>query len=71
VRIIVDQLGVDESEVTSSVSFEVDLDADSLDLIKLTMEVEAVFKVTISDEVVVQLATAKEVQGYLIGRSTL
>jgi hypothetical protein len=35
------------------------------------MEVEAVFKVTISDEVVVQLATAKEVQGYLIGRSTL
>jgi acyl carrier protein len=49
-KIIVDQLGVDESEVVPSASFVEDLNADSLDLVELIMSLEEEFKVQISDE---------------------
>lgn len=48
--ILVEQLGVDPSEVTEEASFQEDLNADSLDLVELIMEMEDRFKVKIPDE---------------------
>jgi acyl carrier protein len=49
-EVLVEQLGVDEADVTESASFQEDLDADSLDLVELIMELEDQFGVKISDE---------------------
>ena len=48
--IIVDKLGVDESEVTPQASFTNDLGADSLDTVELIMELEKEFDVQIPDD---------------------
>ena len=48
--IIVDKLGVDESEVTPNASFTNDLGADSLDTVELIMEFEKVFDITIPED---------------------
>ena len=48
--IIVDKLGVEESEVTETASFTNDLGADSLDTVELLMEFEKVFGIKIPDE---------------------
>jgi acyl carrier protein len=49
-KIIVEQLGVDDEEVTSEASFVEDLNADSLDLVELIMSLEEEFGMEISDE---------------------
>ncbi len=49
-NVLVEQLGVDEGEVTEEANFQEDLDADSLDLVELIMELEDQFGVKISDE---------------------
>jgi acyl carrier protein len=49
-KIIVEQLGVDEEEVTVQASFVEDLNADSLDLVELIMSLEEEFGMEISDE---------------------
>ncbi|MEO8245623.1 MAG: acyl carrier protein [Chloroflexota bacterium] len=49
-KIIVEQLGVDEEEVTIGASFVEDLNADSLDLVELIMSLEEEFGMEISDE---------------------
>ena len=49
-KIIVEQLGVDEEEVTPTASFVEDLNADSLDLVELIMSLEEEFGLEISDE---------------------
>ena len=49
-KIIVEQLGVDEEEVTTEASFVEDLNADSLDLVELIMSLEEEFGMEISDE---------------------
>lgn len=49
-EIIVDQLGVDESEVTPEAKFVDDLGADSLDIVELVMALEEEFDMEISDE---------------------
>ena len=49
-KIIVEQLGVDEEEVTPAASFVEDLNADSLDLVELIMTLEEKFGMEISDE---------------------
>jgi acyl carrier protein len=49
-KIIVEQLGVDEEEVTPQASFVEDLNADSLDLVELIMSLEEEFGMEISDE---------------------
>ena len=48
--IIVDKLGVDESEVTNEASFTNDLGADSLDTVELIMELEKEFDIQIPDD---------------------
>ncbi len=50
VNIIVDKLGVEESEVTNEASFTNDLGADSLDTVELIMEFEKEFNLSIPDE---------------------
>jgi acyl carrier protein len=49
-KLIVEQLGVDEGEVTPQASFVEDLNADSLDLVELIMSLEEEFGMEISDE---------------------
>ena len=55
--IIVDKLGVEESEVTETASFTNDLGADSLDTVELLMEFEMVFGIKIPDEETSGIAT--------------
>src|ERR1700686_3985683 len=50
-QIIVEQLGVDEGEVTSNASFVDDLGADSLDTVELVMAFEEAFEIQIPDEI--------------------
>lgn len=64
-KIIVDQLGVDESEVVPSASFVEDLNADSLDLVELIMSLEEEFKLQISDEDAEKITTVQEAQDYI------
>ena len=64
-RIIVDRLGVDESEVTPEASFKDDLGADSLDIVELVMELEDEFDMEISDEDAEKITTVGEVVTYI------
>jgi len=63
--IIVDQLGVDEAEVTLEASFRDDLDADSLDLVELIMAFEEQFGGEISDEEAQKITTVGEAVEFL------
>ena len=58
--IIVDKLGVEESEVTESANFTNDLGADSLDTVELLMEFEKVFDIKIPDEETSTIATVQD-----------
>ncbi len=63
--IIVEQLGVEESEVVQSASFTEDLNADSLDLVELIMSLEEEFKLQISDEDAEKITTVGEAEEYI------
>ena len=58
--IIVDKLGVEESEVTETANFTNDLGADSLDTVELLMEFEKVFGIKIPDEETSTIATVAD-----------
>lgn len=64
-KIIVDKLGVDESEVTPEASFTDDLGADSLDTVELIMEFEKEFDISIPDEEAEKIATVGDAISYL------
>ena len=64
-KIIVDQLGVDESEVTLRASFVDDLGADSLDTVELVMALEEEFGIEIPDEDAEKLLTVEDVINYI------
>ncbi len=56
-KIVIDKLGVDESEVTNEASFTNDLGADSLDTVELIMEFEKEFDISIPDEEAEKIGT--------------
>ena len=64
-KIIVDKLGVDESEVTPEASFTNDLGADSLDTVELIMEFEKEFDLSIPDEQAENIHTVGHAIEYL------
>ena len=63
--IIVDKLGVDESEVTPEASFTNDLGADSLDTVELIMEFEKEFNIAIPDDQAEKINTVGEAIAYI------
>ncbi len=64
-KIIVDQLGVDESKITEDSSFVDDLGADSLDIVELIMAFEEEFDMEIPDEDAEKIKTVGDVVKYL------
>ncbi len=66
--IVVELLGVDESKVTMDARFREDLEADSLDLVELIMELESAFGAEISDEEAQQISTVGEAVQYILER---
>ena len=63
--IIVDKLGVDESEVTTTASFTDDLGADSLDTVELIMEFEKEFDVQIPDDKAEKITTVGDAISFI------
>ena len=63
--IIVDKLGVNESEVTNEAGFTNDLGADSLDTVELIMEFEKEFNISIPDDQAENIATVGQAISYL------
>ena len=63
--IVVDQLGVDEGQVTEDASFVDDLGADSLDTVELIMAFEEEFDIEIPDEDAQKIKTVKDVIEYI------
>lgn len=64
-KIIVDKLGVEESQVTPEASFTNDLGADSLDTVELIMEFEKEFQISIPDEQAETIGTVGQAIEYL------
>jgi acyl carrier protein len=67
-KIIVEQLGVEESKVTMEANFRKDLEADSLDLVELIMAFEEEFGGSISDEEAQKIATVGDAVRFLQSR---
>ena len=63
--IIVDKLGVEESEVTPEASFTNDLGADSLDTVELIMEFEKEFGISIPDDQAEKIQTVGDAISYI------
>ena len=64
-QIVVEQLGVEESEVTLSASFVDDLGADSLDQVELVMAFEEAFGIEVPDEDAEKMTTVKDAIEYI------
>ncbi len=67
--VIVDQLGVDESDVTMEANFVDDLGADSLDIVELIMGLETEFDLEIPDEDAEKIATVGDAVNYIKERA--
>ncbi len=70
-QIIVDQLGIEESDVTPSASFIDDLGADSLDRVELIMAFEEAFDLEIPDEEAEKIKTVQDAISYIETNSKL
>ncbi|MBN8234420.1 acyl carrier protein [Halobacillus kuroshimensis] len=68
-QIIVDRLDVDESKVVMEASFKEDLEADSLDVVELVMELEDEFDMEISDEEAEKINTVGDAVNYISSQS--
>ncbi|WP_088041251.1 acyl carrier protein [Bacillus sp. EAC] len=64
-KIIVDRLGVEESEIAITSRFKEDLDADSLDIVELVMQLEDEFELEIADEDAEKIVTVGDVVNYI------
>lgn len=69
-EITAERLGVDEGDVTPEASFREDLEADSLDLVELIMELEEAFGMEIPDEEAEQITTVEEAVDYVAEHQT-
>jgi acyl carrier protein len=69
-QIIVEQLGVDESQVDSNASFVDDLGADSLDIVELVMAFEEAFELEIPDEDAEKIGTVKDAVDYIEAKTS-
>ena len=69
-QIIVEQLGVDEGQVTNDASFVDDLGADSLDIVELVMAFEEAFELEIPDEDAEKIQTVKDAIEYIEKKTT-
>lgn len=67
-KIVVEQLGVKEEEVTTDASFVDDLGADSLDTVELVMALEEEFETEIPDEDAEKIITIKDAVNYVVER---
>ena len=67
-KIVVEQLGVKEDEVTNDASFVDDLGADSLDTVELVMALEEEFETEIPDEDAEKIVTIKDAVNYIVTR---
>ena len=67
-KIVVEQLGVKEEEVTANASFVDDLGADSLDVVELVMALEEAFDIEIPDEDAELMNTIGDVESYVTKR---
>ena len=68
-ELVVDQLGVEEDEVTMEASMQDDLGADSLDLVDLVMSVEEEFGVKVADEDLENIKTVGDIENYIEDRA--
>jgi acyl carrier protein len=68
-QIIVEQLQVDEAEVTPNASFQEDLGADSLDVVELVMQFEEAFDIEIPDEDAEKIKTVKDAIDYIVAHA--
>ena len=68
-ELVVDQLGVEEDEVTMEASMQDDLGADSLDLVDLVMSVEEEFGVKVADEDLGNIKTVGDIVNYIEDRA--
>jgi acyl carrier protein len=64
-KVIVERLEVDESKVTMEASFKDDLEADSLDIVELVMELEDEFDMEISDDEAEKISTVGDAVNYI------
>lgn len=68
-EIIMNKLGVEESQITTEASFTNDLGADSLDTVELVMEFEKAFNLQIPDEDAEKISTVGDAVRYIKGKA--
>lgn len=68
-ELVVDQLGIEEDEVTMEATMQDDLGADSLDLVDLVMSVEEEFGVKVADEDLENIKTVGDIVNYIEERA--
>ena len=69
-EIIIDKLGVEESQINNAASFTNDLGADSLDIVELVMEFENQFGISIPDEDAEKIGTVGDAVKYLSAKKS-